>query len=258
MKQSKYAISKRREYILSYLRENGETKVEKLSELCQVSALTIRRDLDALEAINAVARSFGSAQLASQADGPTTFEEKETAHHWEKVRIAAEAAKYIPDGSTVFMNSGTTVLQVLKVLQDRDVTVVTNNALAYQFGSRSKGLIICTGGTYLDLTKAYVGDFASDIVSKIYADVCILGVNGISAVSGLTTSVLQETIINEKMSDRCLGKIIVVADGSKVGRTYSFVSLPIHRVDLLITDASADAEEIERLRSIGLEIVIIE
>ena len=64
MKQSKYVISKRREQILNYLRENGETRVEKLSELCQVSPLTIRRDLSALEESRAVLRSFGSVQLA--------------------------------------------------------------------------------------------------------------------------------------------------------------------------------------------------
>lgn len=258
MKQSKYVIAKRREYILNYLRENGETRVERLSELCQVSALTIRRDLTALEEIHAVQRSFGSVQLAASSAYPVAFEEKAIANHQEKVRIAAEAGKYIPDGATAFMNSGTTVLQVLKEIRGRNVTVVTNNALAYRYCEQSEAQIICTGGTYSDLTKSYVGDFAGEIVEKIYADVCILGVNGISASSGLTTCVLAETMINQKMSERCLGKVIVVADGSKVGRTYSFVSLKPTQVDLLITDASADGEEIERLRSLGMEIVIMD
>ncbi len=258
MKQSKYVISKRREQILNYLRENGETRVEKLSELCQVSPLTIRRDLSALEESRAVLRSFGSVQLAGNSDGPATFEEKEITHRREKVKIAAEAGKHIPESATVFMNSGTTVLEVLKVVGNRNITVVTNNALAYTCCKHGGAQIICTGGTYFDLTKAYVGDFAGDIVGKIYADVCILGVNGISTEGGLTTSVLQETIINEKMAERCLGKVIVVADGSKIGRTYSFVSLSLNRVGLLITDASADVEEIDKLRGAGVDVVIIE
>ena len=60
------------------------------------------------------------------------------------------------------MNSGTTVLEVLKVVGNRNITVVTNNALAYTCCKHGGAQIICTGGTYFDLTKAYVGDFAGD------------------------------------------------------------------------------------------------
>lgn len=257
MKQSKYTISNRRERILGYLRENEHAKVEELSQLCQVSPLTIRRDLDALEDIHAIRRNFGGAHLLPSMKNPVTFEEKTNAYYREKEKIAAEAGRYIKEGTTVFMNSGTTVLRVLHGIADRNVTVVTNNALAYEYANNFKGEIICTGGIYSDVTKDYVGDFAVNIVNKIYADTCILGVNGINALSGVTTSVLQETIVNNKMAERCMGKVIIVADGSKIGKTYSFASIKLSRIDLLITDSTADAEEIEKLRNTGLEISIL-
>ena len=258
MKQSKFTISNRREKILTYMRENGPAKVEELSEACHVSPLTIRRDLDALSKINAVRRNFGGAQLLQIVDKPATFEEKKTVHHREKQKIAQAASRYIPDGSTVFMNSGTTVLQVIGELKEKNVTVITNNALAYEYAKRIRGDIICTGGVYSDSTKTYLGDFAVNIVSKVYADVCILGVNGINAANGVTTSVLQETNISDKMVERCIGKIIVVADGSKIGRTFSFVSLKLSHIDLLITDSTANPEEIRKLRSMGLKIEILD
>ncbi|MEG2626240.1 MAG: DeoR/GlpR family DNA-binding transcription regulator [Christensenella sp.] len=258
MKQSKFTISNRREKILNHMRENGSAKVEELSELCRVSPLTIRRDLDSLVQINAVRRNFGGAQLLNTVDKPATFEEKKTVHHSEKIKIAQAASRYISDGCTVFMNSGTTVLQVISALTEKNVTIITNNALAYEYAQKTGGDIICTGGVYSDSTKAYVGDFAVNILSKVYADVCVLGVNGINAVSGVTTSVLQETNISDKMVERCTGKVIVVADGSKIGRTFSFVSVKLSHIDLLITDSSADSLEIEKLRSTGLKIIILD
>lgn len=258
MKQSKFTISSRREKILDYLREHGAARVEELSDLCQVSPLTIRRDLDSLSQINAVRRSFGGVQLLNLEDRPATFEEKETVFHFEKEKIAQEASRHIPDGAAIFMNSGTTVLQVMKALRNKNVTVITNNALAYEYAKGMNGDIICTGGVYSDMTKAYLGDFAVNIVSKIYADVCILGVNGINATNGVTTSVLQETNVSNKMVERCIGKVIVVADGSKIGKTFSFVSVKLSHINLLITDASADKREIEKLRNTGLEIIILE
>lgn len=256
MKQPKCIISRRREEILRYLKEHEKASVEELSGLCGVSQLTIRRDLDALEELNTISRYFGGAQYLENTGVPTPFEEKEGSNHLEKEVIAAEASKYIENGATVFMNSGTTIQQVLSRITSKDVTVITNNALAYQYCNAINGSIICTGGVYTDLTKAYIGSLAADIIGRTYADACILGVNGISADSGLTTSELQETIITQKMAEQCQGKVIVVADGSKVGRTYSFVSLEIKNVDILITDSSADVAEVERLRRLGLEIIV--
>lgn len=98
---------------------------------------------------------------------------------------------------------------------------MTNNALAYQYEEQMHGTIICTGGTYTKLTRSYVGELAADLVNKVYADICILGVNGIDSVRGVTTAILQETMINQNMVNRCLGPVIVVADGSKIGKTFS-------------------------------------
>lgn len=256
MKQSKFVISTRRDTILTYLRNHGTAKVDELSTLCGVSALTIRRDLDALEQSGMVIRNFGGVKLMPLSGSVTPFEKKEIDHHAEKAVIAKAAGALVGDGATVFINSGTTVLQVLRSITSQNVTVVTNNALAYQYENQLHGTIICTGGTYARLTQSYVGDLAADLVNKIYADVCILGVNGIDSVRGVTTAILQETMINRNMVNRCLGPVIVVADGSKIGKTYSFASLDLQQVNILITDASAEPLEIEKFRNAGIDVRI--
>lgn len=98
------------------------------------------------------------------------------------------------------------------------------------------------------MTKACHGDFATNVINQIYANLSILGVNGITAENGATTSNLQETIVNGKMVERCTGKVIIIADSSKIGKTHSFTSAQIQDIDILITGADADPEELRRIR----------
>ena len=94
--------------------------------------------------------------------------------------------------------------------------MITNNALAPTFVWSESIELILTGGECRNRSKSLVGGFATDAISKVYSDYCVLGANGISGV-GTTTSVYAETEVNEAMVNKCNGKVIIVADGSKVG-----------------------------------------
>lgn len=253
MKQSKHVIEKRRNEIIELLHQTGEQQVQYLSERFHISPLTIRRDLAVLESQGIIERTYGGACLKKIPPLPD-FEDKQAIHNLEKEQIAQYAVSYIHDGDTIFMNSGTTILQLLKLLNDRYINIVTNNILAYQYCPNLKGDLIYTGGTYKDATKACHGDFATNVISQIYANLCILGVNGINAENGATTSQLQETIVNGKMVERCTGKVIIIADSSKIGQTFSFTSAKIEDIDILITGADANSKELQKIREKGVAI----
>ena len=99
--------------------------------------------------------------------------------------------------------------------------------------------------------------FASDMLSKVYTNTCILGVNGISSSNGITTSNYQEASINELMVTHCKGKVIVAADSSKIGQTYPFVSIGVNSIDMLITDSNANPLELEQIRQCGVEVIVV-
>jgi DeoR family fructose operon transcriptional repressor len=147
-------------------------------------------------------------------------------------------------------------LKSLKKIKDRDVIIITNNALAASAITNSSAKLISTGGQYSDLSKSFVGDFATRIINMTYANLCILGVNGISSDFGVTTSVYQETMINELMVKRCNGLKIIAADGSKIGKTHCFTSIPINKIDVLVTDSSADKNELAKISSIGIRVIL--
>lgn len=258
MKQSRHVIEKRRNDIVELLHQSGQQQVQTLSEYFHTSPLTIRRDLIELEKQGIIERTYGGACLKKTPEPLHGFTDKQAIHNREKELIAEYALSYIHDRDTIFMNSGTTIYQLLKLLDNRLINIVTNNILAYECCPHLGGELIYTGGTYSNLTKACHGDFATNVINQIYANLSILGVNGITAESGATTSNLQETIVNGKMVERCTGKVIIIADSSKIGKTHSFTSAKIQDIDILITGSDADPEELQRIQEKGVEIHQVE
>lgn len=256
MKQSRAVIQQRREGILRLLKERGEIQVAELSENFSASDMTIRRDLQEMEQRGLLARFHGGARLLRQAEAPAFFEEKDSSQMHEKAQIAAVIASLIEPGTTLFCNAGTTTLAVMNRLRDKNLRIITNNAMAQVALGGSDVELISTGGQYSSTTRSYYGDFSTHVIGKVHADYCILGANGISLAGGLTTAVYNETEINGLMAKRCQGKRIVAADGSKVGRTFCFTSVPLHKLDILVTDSSADPEELDRIRDSGLEVIL--
>ena len=134
--------------------------------------------------------------------------------------------------------------------------IITNNAKAINMPRDPLVELVLTGGEVNDRKQSLVGDFAIHTLSKVSATKCFVGASGISAEGGVTTSVLQETAINDLMLNRCNGKRIVVADSSKVGKENNFVSSESRRITHLITDSDADPASVEALKRIGVEVVL--
>ncbi|MDL2285452.1 DeoR/GlpR family DNA-binding transcription regulator [Desulfovibrio sp. OttesenSCG-928-F07] len=257
MKQSRTVILQRREKILRMLLEQGEVHVKELCVLFGTSEITIRRDLHELEQRGLLRRFHGGAQAMHQSHELLYFEDKRSRRKHEKDLIADTLVEMIEPGTTVFMNAGTTTLAVMSRIRDYNIRVITNNAMATTALAGGSAELICTGGEYQDRTKSFCGDFATYIIGNLYADLCILGVNGVSVAGGITTTFYNETQINELMIKRCHGKTIIAADGSKIGKTFCFTCMPLSHVDVLVTDSSADMNEIEQIKRLGLKVVIV-
>ena len=141
-------------------------------------------------------------------------------------------------------------------MNDKKVRVITNNALAPTSVWSDSIELILTGGECRNRSKSLVGGFATDVINKVYSNYCILGANGISDI-GTTTSVYSETQVNEAMVNRCDGKVIIVADGSKVGKSHNFFSVPANKIDILVTDSTANADELKKTAEKGIEIITV-
>lgn len=274
MNRSRIAIKERQNQILQELAKEGTVYIVDLCKKCSVTDMTIRRDLSRLEEKGLLKRFHGGArQIAVDASHTAdrdmqarkrnpnpnmvnAISERITRNAVQKDSIAKKAAELIDSGEVIFLNSGTTGLYLLQYLEGKNVRIVSNNAAMALVDRPADTELTVTGGEHFTRTQSFVGPVAKNTLMNVVATKCLLSVNGISGANGITCSSLQETEINNLMIQRCRGKRIVIADGSKVGASFCFISCQISDIDILVTDRSADAEELERLRTCGVDVIL--
>ena len=246
--------------ILDKLQEQGRVRVDELADLLEVSEVTIRRDLDYLNEHGFLVRTHGGAtamQYRQALQKEPGFNEKGGVNVEEKERIAKRAVEFIDENDIVFLNSGSTALFFLQALRNKRARVITNNAAAIEVELDLLVELLVLGGEYRERSRSFVGEFALNALRNIYSSHTILGTNGISLDQGLTTTVYQECNINQAMIENTHGKVIVLADHTKIQKVSNFVSASIDAVDILITDDQCPSDFAEALLDRGIELIMV-
>jgi DeoR/GlpR family transcriptional regulator of sugar metabolism len=248
--------AERHRRILELLRARQVVRVSALSELLGVSEVTIRRDLEAMERKGLLERTHGGAVRAQHMRIEPAYPEAAATHPEEKRLIGETAARLVEPGDTIFLNGGTTTLQVFRHLDVSGVRVITNHlGIAVEAAARNVDLLL-VGGRYRPASNSFVGPFATETLRRLFATKCFIGVEGISLRFGLTTPTPAEAEIARLMMERTKGTVTVVADHSKIGTVADVVIAPLEDVDRLVVDAGVDREVGERLAELGVEVVI--
>jgi DeoR family fructose operon transcriptional repressor len=230
----------RQRQIVELLNRNKVVNVNELSVLFSVSELTIRRDLDALAKKGYIERTHGGALQRRALPVEPTYSEKSQEQKEQKILIANKAIEYIEDGDTVFVNSGSTTFEVIHALRDKDITIVTNNIDATKVVHEdARFSLILLGGVYRKRSHSVSGSLSEPIITQVYANKAIIGVDGCSIAEGLTTPIIEEAQTTKLMIERTVGKVIVVATGNKIGVVSNYVTASIDEIDVLITDESS-------------------
>lgn len=255
MKNSVKSVTHRRQQILNKLIESPTLSPDDLASVFNVSAITIRRDLQFLEEHNRIQRHYGGATVIK---GYSTHGNLENSSDRIKNLIAKKAAEAVQDNETIFINTSSTALLVLKYLGDKRVNVITNNANAIHVKRHPNVNVFLTGGELREPKYSMVGEFAYNNLSRVSANRAFLGCSGISAKVGITTAVLAEVAINELMLKQCTGKRYILAEAHKVGFNHSFVSGSLENVTCLITDSNVKKEPLDLIKANGVEVTIID
>jgi DeoR/GlpR family transcriptional regulator of sugar metabolism len=248
--------AERQTYIRNLVEEQGRVTVPELSAHLDVSEATIRRDLEELNGNGWVRRTHGGAVRAERASKEPPMMQRISEQLNEKQRIGLAAAGLIKDGQTVFLGSGTTVLEVAKALSDEiQLTVITNSLpVVNQLASYPNVELIVIGGMLRPSELSMVGHIAEQAVKEFRADKVFLGMHAIDAHHGFTNDFLPET-----MTDRAILGIapqaVIVADHTKFGRVSSVLVAPITAANVLVTDQNAPSVCVEELIEIGVEVI---
>lgn len=251
-------IDERRRHILSLIQSQGRVVVRDLSRALGISQITIRKDLEYLQAKGLVQRTHGGALpiLAGALFDPS-LQEKQGRYSQQKQRIAAAATKLVQEGQCVMLDSGTTTTAVAHALRQFSRLTIITNAINIAADLTSTDFeIIVVGGALRKNSWSLVGPLAEDVLEEMHADILFLGVDGFDPEVGLTTPNLLESRVNRTMVE-CSKRVVVVCDSTKFGRRSLSRIIPMNRIHCVITDRGIPAETAEALRSEGVEVIAV-
>ena len=248
----------RRRLIVEVLNRDGRVLVGDLARHFRTSQVTIRKDLDLLQAQGRIHRTHGGALPAGESalDDPT-LREKEKLRRKEKLQIAAAAARMVKEGQVVILDSGTTTTAIALALRKfANLTIITNavNIAAELSGSSLE--VILTGGTLRKNSFSLVGPIAEETLRRLNADILFLGVDGFDVRHGLSTPNLLEAKVNRAMMD-VTRLTVVVCDSSKFGRRSLSSIAPTSAVHRLITDRGIARTDLAALKKAGAQVTLV-
>ena len=234
----------------------GRLSIAQICAQLSISEATARRDLEALSKQGLIQRVHGGAIIVHQAAPDEPLLRRSYEQEDEKERIGRAAAALIRDGETVFLGSGTTVLQAAHHLVTRNIVVITNSLPVINLMSeRSNITLIALGGMLRSSELSFIGHITEQVVSELRADKVIIGIRAISLVQGLTNDYLPETLTDRAILN--LGREnIIVADHTKCGVVSTAFVAPLTSINMLVTDNQTDTEFIELLRSQGIDVIV--
>ena len=251
----------RQQQIMNMLHKQGSVKIPELAETFGVSIITIRRDFDEMVEEGLIQKVYGGAILAAQTapetDVQRLFHTRLERNHRQKKAIGIAAANLVKERETIVLNIGTTALEIAKNLRDvEDLTVLTNSIPILSELANTRLNVYSLGGKLRGNELALHGSLAFNSLNDFCVDKAFIGAGGITLENGITdhnrdSAELSSTIVNRSR------KTILVIDSSKFGRDASAVVGPLNIVDTIITDSGIPAEYAEGLRSMGIELIIV-
>ncbi len=249
----------RRIKVLERVAADQAVEVSSLAREFGVSEMTIRRDLRRLDRDGFVRRTYGGAttRIVRAAGAFEVTQSARMLHHaQEKRHIALRAAELTDGARVIFVGVGSTVEQFARLAAARDgLLVITPSLVVASLLGTRRVQVIMAGGMVRQDELSCVGPAAVETVQRYNTDIAVIGAAGISARRGVTDLDDSEAGVIRAALERT-ERIVVLADGSKFGDVALSTVVPIKRVSTIVTDASADPVEVDRIEREGVEVII--
>ena len=246
-------MAKRDSDILQIVTTEKKVEVASLAERLGVSTVTMRKDLDALQAKGLVIREHGYAMLAN----PNDVGGRLAYHYDEKLLIARRAAELVPDGATIMVESGSCCALLVRVLADtkQNVTVITNSAFIANY-VRDSSNVSCTllGGTYQRDSQVMVGPLVRTCAQEFYVDHLFIGADGWIDGVGVTTADQMRADAVRSMAASA-AEVVVLTESEKFGQHSAVPLRMAGKPVTLVTDDGISAEWSESVERTGIKVI---
>lgn len=245
----------RRHTIMQLLQEQGEVSVEQLVQLFDISEVTIRKDLSALETNGFLLRKYGGAILMPK----EIIDENENDELTKrKLVIAKAAAERIRDHNRIIVDSGSTTAALIKQLNLKQGLVVMTNSLSVATELRAlenEPTLLMTGGTWDTRSESFQGKVAEQVLRSYDFDQLFIGADGIDLARGSTT--FNELVGLSQVMAGVSREVVVMVESQKIGRKMPNLELTWQQIDVLITDTGLSEQDKQAILAHGVEVICV-
>lgn len=186
-----------------------------------VSNITIRRDTDKLENMGLINKILGGVEIKDN-KMDIDYDIRSKKNLPQKKTIAKKASKFLQNNSLIFLDSGTTIYEIIPYLKNRNIKVVTNSYMHINALLDNGIDFIILGGKVKKLTKAIIGVVAIKQMQSFNFDISFIGANGVDKEKGYTTPDIDEAEIKRIAIEKSK-KAYILADESKYNKIYSII-----------------------------------
>lgn len=236
----------RKKRILEELTLKGKVEILELVDLLDVSAMTVRRDLDELEKQKKLIRTHGGAALPQAIIGEQSYSQKLSEAHAQKVEIAEIAVGLVKDGMRILLDSGTTTFEIARRLKSREnLTIVTNDIKIAAELVDSQMEVILLGGKIQNDVGAVFGSYAEKMLKDIHVDILFLGAHAVHSTLGITSATFEKAAIKREMI-HASESVYLVVDAQKFEKKAFAKIADVDSITGIITDQTMpkDLEQI--------------
>lgn len=249
--------AERQKKILHIIQQQGIVSIASLVKNMNVSHMTIRRDIQKLEELGKVISVSGGVQLLERLVSEATHNDKSLLFHLEKKQIGIAASKHIPLNSTIYLDAGTTTLEIAKQISSReDLLIITNDfAIANFLIDNSNNELIHTGGKICKANRSSIGELSAQFLRKITIDIAFVSTSSWN-LQGLTTPDENKIPVKHAIAQSSQTKILVT-DSSKYGKIATFKLYPLDTFEKIICDDNLLDNVKEKIKQMNIKLITV-
>jgi DeoR family fructose operon transcriptional repressor len=247
------STQERRGRILASIFETGEVTVDGLAASLKTSTSTVRRDLRALAAANCIRLVYGGAQLVARYD--ISFRAKSVLNVEAKKTVARLASGLVNDGDVIFVDAGTTTLEMAPFLnRKRGITVITHSTqLVHELDEPSLNVILLGGRYRADILEV-VGPMTLMAGQQFHGYKAFLGANAVSMDTGASCTDMDSSHVCA-MAVRNADSVVLLADSTKFQQRSFCKVAGFEDISKIVTDRPLTKEWVEFLAERKIEVI---
>jgi DeoR/GlpR family transcriptional regulator of sugar metabolism len=242
------------------LRHRAEVTVDELTDACDASGATIRRDLEVLAANGVLRRIHGGAKSLIVGGENPGYGQRELEDQNVKVRIAAAVAGLLRDSEYVWLDSGTTATEIARTLRGRELTLMPmsmrslNVVTADDRNAGQRPALLLPGGSLVPGELCFRGPLAEANIRSLRFDTAVVTPCALNLKDGLLAHDLEDAAV-KRAGLESAARVVVACAGSKWNATAVALVAAMEAVDIIVTDKDLSADELAHLNKLSVEVV---